>query len=62
MSYHTDNKVSSGEIKETADLLSNHIVLIDGHLLTRLMIRFDIGCRAEEVIHIKKPDEDFFDE
>ncbi|WP_408597185.1 hypothetical protein [Limnohabitans sp.] len=62
MSSHTDNKVSSGEIKETADLLGKRIVLIDGHLLTRLMIRFDIGCRAEEVIHIKKPDEDFFDE
>ena len=89
MSSHTDNKVSSGEIrdffgsrdrfkankglvvtissfsaaaKETADMLSKRTVLIDGHLLTRLMIRFDIGCRVEEVIHIKKPDEDFFDQ
>ncbi len=89
MSFHTDNKVSSGEIrdffgsrdrfkankglfvttssfsaaaKETAYMLSKRIVLIDGHLLTRLMIRFDIGCRVEEVIHIKKPDEDFFDQ
>ncbi len=47
--------------KETADLLSKRIVLIDGHQLTRLMIRFDIGCRVEEIIHIKKLDEDFFD-
>lgn len=47
--------------KETADLLSKRIVLIDGLLLTRLMIRFDIGCRVEEVISIKKLDEDFFD-
>ena len=47
--------------KETADLLSKRIVLIDGHLLTRLMIRYDIGCRVEETIHIKKVDEEFFD-
>lgn len=47
--------------KETADLLSKRIVLIDGLLLTRLMIRFDIGCRIEEVVYIKKLDEDFFD-
>jgi restriction system protein len=42
-------------------MLSKRIVLIDGLLLTRLMIRFDIGCRVEEVVHIKKLDEDFFD-
>ena len=47
--------------KETADMLSKRIVLIDGLLLTRLMIRFDIGCRVEEVVYIKKLDEDFFD-
>jgi restriction system protein len=47
--------------RETADLLSKRIVLIDGPLLSRLMIRFDIGCRVEEVIHIKTLDEDFFD-
>lgn len=85
---YTDNKVSSGEIrdffgsldrfkatkglfvttskfspaaKETAELLSKRIVLVDGLLLTRLMIRFDIGCRVEETIQIKKLDEEFFD-
>ncbi len=47
--------------KETAELLSKRIVLIDGHLLTRLMIRYDIGCRVEEPILIKKTDEEFFD-
>jgi restriction system protein len=51
----------SPSAKETADMLSKRIVLIDGQLLTRLMIRFDIGCRVEEVVHIKKLDEDFFD-
>ena len=47
--------------KETAALRSKRIVLIDGPQLTRLMIRFDIGCRIEETLHIKKIDEEFFD-
>ena len=47
--------------KETAEMLSKRIVLIDGPLLTRLMIRYDIGCRVEEVVHIKTLDEDFFE-
>ena len=47
--------------KDTAELLSKRIVLIDGHMLTRLMIRYDIGCRVEETIQIKKIDEEFFD-
>jgi restriction system protein len=85
---YTDNKVSSGEIrdffgsldrfkatkglfvttstfslsaKETADLLSKRIVLVDGPFLTRLMIRFDIGCRIEETVQIKRVDEEFFE-
>ena len=51
----------SSAAKETAELLSKRIVLIDGHMLTRLMIRYDIGCRVEETIQIKKIDEEFFD-
>lgn len=47
--------------KETAELLSKRIVLVDGPLLTRLMIRFDIGCRVEETIQVKKLDEEFFE-
>lgn len=51
----------SPSAKETAELLSKRIVLVDGPLLTRLMIRFDIGCRVEEIVQIKKLDEEFFD-
>ena len=51
----------SPSARETAEMLSKRIVLIDGLFLTRLMIRFDIGCRVEEIVHIKKLDEDFFD-
>jgi restriction system protein len=47
--------------RETADYLSKRIVLIDGAQLTRLMIRHNVGCRIEEVLHVKKVDEDFFE-
>jgi len=47
--------------RETADYLSKRIVLIDGEQLTRLMIRHNVGCRIEEVLHVKKVDEDFFE-
>lgn len=46
---------------ETAELLSKRIVLIDGRQLAKLMIRFDVGCRVEETLSIKKVDEDFFE-
>ena len=47
--------------RETADLLSKRIVLIDGELLVKLMIRYGIGCRIEESSHIKRLDEEFFE-
>ena len=51
----------SNPARETADLLSKRIVLIDGDQLARLMIRHDVGCRAEEILTIKKVDEEFFE-
>ncbi len=39
----------------------SRIVLIDGPHLARLMIRYNVGCRDEEIIHLKKLDEDFFE-
>ncbi|GGK46133.1 restriction endonuclease [Salinarimonas ramus] len=47
--------------RETADMLSKRIVLIDGEQLARLMIRHGVGCRVEEVLTIKKLDEEFFE-
>ena len=47
--------------RDAAARLPNKIVLIDNVQLTRLMIRFDIGCRVEEVVYIKKIDEEFFE-
>lgn len=46
---------------DTARGLGSRIVLIDGLQLSRLMIRYNVGCRDEEVLHLKKMDEDFFD-
>lgn len=46
---------------ETAKGLGSRIVLIDGFHLSRLMIRYGIGCRTEETFHIKKLDEEYFD-
>ena len=46
---------------QTAKDLGMRIVLIDGTHLATLMIRYNIGCRDEEVLHLKKVDEDFFE-
>ena len=46
---------------DTARGLRSRIVLIDGQQLARLMIRYNVGCRDEDVLHIKRLDEDFFE-
>jgi restriction system protein len=42
--------------KETAQNLGSRIVLIDGAQLTKLMIRYNIGCRTVEQYHVKRMD------
>ncbi|WP_175944231.1 restriction endonuclease [Caballeronia sp. BCC1704] len=51
----------SPSARETAEFLSKRIVLIDGRQLAKLMIRFNVGCRVEETIELKKVDEEFFE-
>jgi len=46
---------------ETAEFLSKRIVLVDGDLLAQPMIRYNVGCRIEETLDIKRIDEDFFE-
>lgn len=46
---------------ETADKLGKRIVLIDGRILAQLMVRFNVGCKVEEVFEFKKIDEEFFE-
>jgi len=52
----------TSDAKDTAAQLSKRIVLIDGNQLAELMIKYDVGCRAEETLYLKKVDEDFFPE
>jgi restriction system protein len=42
-----------------AEKIARRIVLIDGQQLAQLMIKYDVGVRIEETLHIKKIDEDF---
>ncbi|MEH6809000.1 MAG: restriction endonuclease [Hyphomonas oceanitis] len=58
--FVTTSAFSSSAI-ETARGLGSRIVLIDGAQLSKLMLRYNIGCRDEDVLHLKKVDEDFFD-
>jgi restriction system protein len=45
---------------KTARDLGSRIVLIDGFTLARLMIKYGIGCRDEQVLHLKKLDGEYF--
>jgi restriction system protein len=51
----------SPSARQTAELLSKRIVLVDGRQLARLMIRYNVGCRVEETVRLKKVDEEFFE-
>jgi restriction system protein len=46
---------------ETARQIGGRIVLIDSVQLGKLMVRYNVGCRDQEVVHIKRVDEDFFE-
>lgn len=50
----------TAEARSTAEMLSKRIVLIDGRQLTKLMIRYNVGCRVEKTLYVKRIDEDFF--
>lgn len=50
----------SSSAKNTAAQLSKRIVLIDGDQLSGLMVRYNVGCRLEDTLYLKKIDEDFF--
>ena len=45
---------------QTAKDLGIRIVLINGKELAKLMLRYNIGSRDEQVFHLKKIDEEFF--
>lgn len=47
--------------QETANNLGTRIVLINGKELAKLMLRYNIGSRDEDILHLKKIDEEFFE-
>lgn len=58
--FFTTSKFTT-EAKKTASDLGSRIVLIDGDRLANLIIQYNIGCRTEDTLKIKKVDEDFFE-
>ena len=58
--FITTSEFTSSAI-ETAQNLGTRIVLINGTELAKLMLRYNIGSRDEQVLHLKKIDEEFFD-
>jgi restriction system protein len=48
--------------RQTAEGLPQKIVLVDGKQLARLLVRYEVGCRVQETLQIKRIDEDFFDD
>lgn len=59
--FVTTSHFTSGA-KQTVKDLGSRIVLIDGPQLAKLMIKYHIGCRDKDVLHIKQLDEGYFDE
>ena len=35
---------------------------MDGRRLAGLMLRYNIGCEDQEILHLKKVDEEFFEQ
>ena len=52
----------TNEAKEYAKNINSNIILVDGKMLTKLMIEYNVGVQIKDTIQIKKIDEDFFSE
>jgi len=57
--FITTSSFTASAIQTVKDL-DKRIILIDGAQLGDLMYQYNVGCRDEEVLHLKKIDEDFF--
>ncbi|WP_417308040.1 restriction endonuclease [Devosia sp.] len=57
--FVTTSSFSQAAVQTGKDL-GMRIVLIDGPQLAKLMIRYNVGCRDEDILHIKKIDEEYF--
>lgn len=50
----------SKEARDYANSINTKIILIDGEILTRLMIEYNVGVSAIETYEVKKIDSDYF--
>ena len=61
----SENQVTTASFStaaiETVQKLGKRIVLIDGRTPAQLMIRYNVACRSEETLEIKRFDEEFFE-
>ncbi len=58
--FITTARFSSGAVDFANNLLGSNIVLIDGELLTKLMIKCNLGVSTEKVYELKRIDSDYF--
>ena len=58
--FVTTSSFSSSAI-DAAKGSSKHIVLIDGQSLSRLMIKYNVGCSTQKTFSIKQLDSDYFE-
>ena len=47
---------------EPAQKVPQRIVLIDGRMLTKLMVQYNIGVRRERTVELKRVDLDYFED
>lgn len=58
--FITTSRFSRGAT-DFASSIANRVILIDGHRLTRLMIRYGVGVQVKQRLEIVEIDEDFFE-
>jgi len=60
--FITTARFSSGALQYAENLLGVKVVLVDGSVLTKLMIKHNVGVSLEQTYEVKKIDSDFFAE
>ncbi|HOM49291.1 MAG TPA: restriction endonuclease [Candidatus Hydrogenedentes bacterium] len=58
--FFTTSSFTQGALDYAMNLSNKAIILIDGNTLAEYLYKYDVGVQLEEVIHIKKLDEDFW--
>lgn len=59
--FITTSKFSKGAVEYAESMQNLKVILIDGEMLTRLMIEHDVGVSIEKNYVIKRVDTDYFD-